>query len=65
MIDNEFLPSIKLYRMIVGIFITLMSAGLVLIYIEDDRIISLSFLLQFIFVISISVLLIIFPKKIP
>lgn len=63
MIDNEFLPSIKLYRMIVGIFITLMSAGLVLIYIEDDRIISLSFLLQFIFVISISFLLIIFPKK--
>ncbi|WP_031534645.1 MULTISPECIES: sensor histidine kinase [unclassified Bacillus (in: firmicutes)] len=63
MIDNEFLPSIKLYRMIIGIFIVLMSAGLVLIYIEDDRIISLSFLLQFIFVISISVLLIIFPKR--
>lgn len=63
MIDNEFLPSIRLYRMIIGIFITLMSAGLVLIYIEDDRIISLSFLLQFIFVISISVLLIIFPKR--
>ncbi|WP_312094970.1 HAMP domain-containing sensor histidine kinase [Niallia sp.] len=63
MIDNEFLPSIKLYRIIIGIFITLMSGGLVLIYIVDDRIISFSFILQFLFVLSISTLLIIFPKK--
>ncbi|WP_400247376.1 ATP-binding protein [Niallia sp. JL1B1071] len=63
MIDNEFLPSIKLYRMIIGLFITLMSAGLVLIYIEDDRNISLSLILQLLFVVSISILLIIFPKR--
>ncbi|MCM2980095.1 sensor histidine kinase [Niallia circulans] len=63
MIDNEFLPSIKLYRMIIGLFIILMSAGIVIVYIEDDRIISLSLILQCLFVVSISILLVIFPKK--
>ncbi|MEK4972389.1 HAMP domain-containing sensor histidine kinase [Niallia sp. FSL R7-0648] len=63
MIDNEFLPSIKLYRMIIGLFIILMSAGTVIVYIEDDRIISLSLILQCLFVVSISILLVIFPKK--
>lgn len=63
MIDNEFLPSIKLYRMIIGLFIILMSAGIVIVYIEDNRIISLSLILQCLFVVSISILLVIFPKK--
>ncbi|MDR4315284.1 integral membrane sensor signal transduction histidine kinase [Niallia circulans] len=63
MIDNEFLPSLKLYRMIIGLFIILMSAGIVIVYIEDDRIISLSLILQCLFVVSISILLVIFPKK--
>lgn len=63
MIDNEFLPSIKLYRMIIGLFIILMSAGIVIVYIEDNRIISMSLILQCLFVVSISILLIIFPKK--
>ncbi|MEM5593344.1 hypothetical protein AAHH67_18945 [Niallia circulans] len=64
MIDNEFLPSIKLYRMIIGLFIILMSAGIVIVYIEDNRIISMSLILQCLFVVSISILLVIFPKKI-
>ncbi|PAD89407.1 hypothetical protein CHH55_03120 [Niallia circulans] len=63
MIDNEFLPSIKLYRMIIGLFIILMSAGIVIVYIEDDQIISMSLILQCLFVVSISILLVIFPKK--
>jgi two-component system, sporulation sensor kinase B len=63
MIDNEFLPSIKLYRMIIGLFIILMSAGIVIVYIEDNRIISMSLILQCLFVVSISILLVIFPKK--
>ena len=63
MIDNEFLPSIKLYRLIISLLIILMSAGLVLIYEEDGRIISLSLVFQFLFVACIAILLIIFPNK--
>ena len=49
--------------MIIGLFIILMSAGIVIVYIEDNRIISMSLILQFLFVVSISILLVIFPKK--
>lgn len=49
--------------MIIGLFIILMSAGIVIVYIEDDQIISMSLILQCLFVVSISILLVIFPKK--
>lgn len=49
--------------MIIGLFIILMSAGIVIVYIEDNRIISMSLILQCLFVVSISILLVIFPKK--
>lgn len=61
--DNGLLPSLKVYRIIISVLIVLMSLGIVLIYEEDGRIITFSFILQFLFVAIIATHLIIFPKK--
>ncbi|KAB2333971.1 sensor histidine kinase [Bacillus mesophilum] len=63
MIDNDLLPSIKIYRMIISILIILMSSGLLLIFEVNGRIITSTLIFQLLLVIIISILFIMFPKK--
>ncbi|MEW9107850.1 MAG: HAMP domain-containing sensor histidine kinase [Cytobacillus gottheilii] len=63
MIDNDLLPSIKIYRMIISILIILMSSGLMLIFEVNERTITSTLLFQLLLVIIISILFILFPKR--